>query len=534
MAWPDSKARFSILLFAILAQIGVLHAQNEAEAQKHAASGVALVGSQNFAEAEQEFRKAVHAAPKIAAYHAQLGSVLGLEGKWKESLQSLQEAVELEPSNVSFRREAAAVEWQLGLFNTAEKNLDYVLKSNPADAGAMLLLGMVSDAQGNYERAVELLTAQFDLVVAQPDRTVILFHSLYHSPEKSYLLRLVGTLQSHVGDPPWIDAISRCAAVSASEADLNTAETLFSLIPRDNDREQRAAALPLAALRYRSGRIVEAQTLLEQLIQRGWISADAQTLLGKCFESQHQATLAYAAYSKALELDPSDIARYDDLISLDLDSGKISDGEALANRAVTVAPTNARAWVLKGNAQLRGNVYKGALQSYKQAAKLDPSDPDTMLLIGGVHFITGDYDAAIAEYQAGIKRFPNDSRFYVNYSEVLLGSPEIAEQQSRAQSLLEKAIQLAPDSAEAHYQLGQLALRQGRLQDAEREFLASIASEPDLSKTHYALSLVYRRMRRSDESEKQFAIFQQLKRAEENGPRGTAGRAATDVELVKP
>jgi tetratricopeptide (TPR) repeat protein len=274
--------------------------------------------------------------------------------------------------------------------------------------------------------------------------------------------------------------------------------------------------------------------LLEQLIERGWVSADAETLLGKCLESQHQAVLANAAYAKAFELDPLNIARYDDLISLELESGKISDAEALAKRAVRVAPRNARAWVLKGNAELRGNAYQEALQSYLQAAKLDPSDPDTMLLIGGVHFLTGDYHAAITDYQTGIDRFPNDSRFYVNCAEVLLGSPDVAELQSHAQSLLERAIKLAPHSAEAHYQLGQLALRQGQLQNAEGEFLASLESEPNRSKTHYALSLVYRRIGRLDDSDKQFAIYQQLKGTEESVSGAAVKGAAIDVELVKP
>jgi Tfp pilus assembly protein PilF len=80
---------------------------------------------------------------------------------------------------------------------------------------------------------------------------------------------------------------------------------------------------------------------------------------------------------------------------------------------------------------------------------------------------------------------------------------------------LKRAIKLAPCSAEAHYQLGQLALRQGRLQDAENEFSASLTSEPERSKAHYAMSLVYRRMGRPDEAAKQFAIYQDLKREEE-------------------
>jgi cytochrome c-type biogenesis protein CcmH/NrfG len=223
-------------------------------------------------------------------------------------------------------------------------------------------------------------------------------------------------------------------------------------------------------------------------------------------------------------LDPSKIERYDDLISLQLDLGKANEAIVMAKSAIVVAPKNARAWVLKGNVELHLNAYKDAIESYTRAAQLDGSDPNTLLLIGGVRFIAGENDAAISEYQTGMERFPKDPRFYIACAEVLLGA-DTPELQTRAETLLQKAIKLAPGSAEAHYQLGQLALHQGRLQDAENEFSASLASEPDRSKAHYAMSLVYRRMGRPDEAAKQFAIYEDLKRGEENG----TGVAATLV-----
>lgn len=301
--------------------------------------------------------------------------------------------------------------------------------------------------------------------------------------------------------------------------DLETAETLFGLIPDNDDSDQRTAGLELAALRYRTGQVAQAQQLLTQLNEHGWVNADAQTLLGKCFESEHQTSLAAQAYSKALEIDPSQVARYDDLISVLLELGKTNDALEVAKRAVAVAPKSARAWVLKGNVELRTNAYKEAIESYAHARKLDDSDADTILLMGGVHFIAGENDAAIAEYKVGIERFPNDSRFYIACAEVLAASPDSQEVHGQMEALLKKAVKAAPHSAEAHYQLGQLDLRSGRLQDAENEFSASLQSDPDRSKTHYALSLVYRRMGRSNEAQEQFAIYQNLKRAEEGSTR---------------
>ena len=56
-------------------------------------------------EAEQELREAVRAAPAVAPYRAQLGSILGLQGKWKDALECFQKAFDLALENLDFRRE---------------------------------------------------------------------------------------------------------------------------------------------------------------------------------------------------------------------------------------------------------------------------------------------------------------------------------------------------------------------------------------------------------------------------------------------
>src|SRR2546429_9380460 len=73
---------------------------------------------------------------------------------------------------------------------------------------------------------------------------------------------------------------------------------------------------------------------------------------------------------------------------------------------------------------LRRNASKDAMESYRHAAKLDSSNADAMFGIAAVYFATGQSDAAIAEYKAGIARFPNDERFYVGCAEMLLASPD--------------------------------------------------------------------------------------------------------------
>ncbi len=528
---PASQRCSPVLTFAVILVFcmppSCLLGQAPTGAEAHARRGLAFAHSQQWALAEEELKQAVAAAPTVAIYHAQLASILGLNGNWDDSLLHFVKAVQLDPQNVGFRREAAAVQLRAGALDDAERNLRFVLKRLPHDPGATLLLGLVTAARGNYESAATLLSSQPDLVYAQPDRVVALFTSLLRSGRKADLGKVMDVMHSHANETQWANAISRCAAISAKDGDLDTTYLLYGLLPLEDKPDRQSAAFSLAVLLYHNGQVEQVQQLLQPLLSEGWKSADAERLLGNCLQLQHKNAAAIEAYSMALAIEPSNMEAYDNLISLEIDSGKASDALVVAKRAIEVAPNNAKAWVLKGNAELRLNAYKDALQSYRHANESDPSDPDYILLVGGVEFLAGQNDAAIADYQTGVKRFPADARFYIAYAEALLGEQDSTDVQTRAQTLLSKAIELAPASAEAHYQLGQIAMRQARLQDAEREFTSALTADPGRSKAHYAMSLVYRRMGRQEDAQKQFAQYQALKQAEESGPKNTLSSDTT-------
>jgi len=505
-----------IPLFVILLTAQNIVPQDLSAAQDHASIGITLAREGKLTEAEQELREAVRGAPGDASHHAQLGSILGLQGKLKEALESFQSALDLDPTNINFRRETAAVQWQVGLMSEAETNLRYVLEKHPDDSGATLLLGLVKEATGDFITAAHLLDSQFELVIAHPDRTVALFHSVVQSGQHERIARIIDALKLRASDRLWASAIGRCTQIAAADGDLQTSEVLFALIP-DDDAGRPTAGLQLAKLRYTRGQVTQAREVLLQLAGQGMVSADLQALLGHCYESEHQPGLAVQAYQRAIEMDSSRGDYYQALISLLLALRRTNDASVFVDRALAIAPNDARPWVWKGNVALRSNAYQAALESYTHARELDRSNAEAVLGVAALYFVTGRGEAAIAEYRDGMARFPEDVRFYIACAQTLLASPNSPALQTEAENLLERAVRLAPESAEAHYQLGQLALQQNRVKDAEREFSLSLQLEPDRSKVHFALSLVYRRMGRTGDATRQFAIYQDLKQAEEGG-----------------
>ena len=377
---------------------------------------------------------------------------------------------ELAPENLDFRRETAAVQWQVGLMPAAESNLHYVLEKRPGDPGAILLLGMVKEKTGDFAKAAQLLDSQFELVAAQPERTVALFHSVVETGQADKITRIVDVLKLHTNDQSWAGAASRCTQLAITSGDLQTAEAVFLLIPA-NDPVRPAAGFQLAKTLYDRAQASRAKELLLQLKSQGIENADVETLLGNCLESERQPEQAIAAYRRAIEADPSHVDRFEDLISLLLYLRRTADALVAVKQALTIAPTDSRAWVWKGNVDLYRNAYEDAMKSYTHAVQLDNSNPDALFGVAGAHYVTGQTERPSRSVRLELPRFPGDIRFYVSYAEMLLASPDALRLHAEAKDLLEKALKIAPQSAQAHYLLGQIALQEGKLKEAEEDLL---------------------------------------------------------------
>ncbi|HLW98444.1 MAG TPA: aspartyl protease family protein [Candidatus Acidoferrales bacterium] len=82
----------------------------------------------------------------------------------------------------------------------------------------------------------------------------------------------------------------------------------------------------------------------------------------------------------------------------------------------------------------------------------------------------GKSDLALAEYNSIIAANPNSAQAFTGLSRVLLRLKRIDDSYAAAA----KAVQLLPDLSDAHVALGEVYFRQGKLTDAENEFLTQV------------------------------------------------------------
>jgi len=113
-----------------------------------------------------------------------LRGFFAIEEKFDESTSLFERALKSRPSDLRSRRDLAANLWQLHRYAERNRNLKIILKADPADSQAKLLLGMILEKIGDHAAAVTMLESVPDLVRTQPEASVALAKSYYRTGER--------------------------------------------------------------------------------------------------------------------------------------------------------------------------------------------------------------------------------------------------------------------------------------------------------------------------------------------------------------
>jgi tetratricopeptide (TPR) repeat protein len=118
---------------------------------------------------------------------------------------------------------------------------------------------------------------------------------------------------------------------------------------------------------------------------------------------------------------------------------------------------------------------------------LDPRSADLHYYMGSIHQSLGANDQAIASYERAIQLKEPDvpSRFLVRLGIVQAAAEKTAE----AQVSFKRALELDPNFAPAHYEMGKLLLKNGRVELAEQSLAHAIRLDPFLREAYYSYGL---------------------------------------------
>jgi len=483
-----------------------------ADAQGHADRGVQLAQSGDLSGAEAELFLAVKLAPRDPSYLALLGGILGMQQKLADSNVYFEQALRIDPADAATRRNLASNQFQLGQLGPAKENLDHVLKAKPTDKTAILLRGMVAEELKDYSNAIRWLESVPDQVRERTKSVIALSRCYYHTDQSQKGRELLKSLQQH---PDGAEGVFLGAQVAMELADYETAELLFGSI-RTTYPDSATVEYHLALVQYRSGHYEESRIILERLADSGKASAESFNLLGWCYHKLDKLKEAVAAMDLAIDRAPGSETNYRDLGLILLNHKRYVVALEAAKKAVEVAPSSFESWMLKGQVEKRMNRLKEAVKTYQKAMELNPSSSEVFLSLALAQSADGLTQEAATTFEKGTEQFPNEPLLFQEYGRLLLnmrkGSGDMAE--SRAVTLLKRAIALDPSLSEPHYQLGNLALLNDRPQEALQHLQAAAALNPKSSKIHFGLRRAYSRMGRTEEAKRELELYNELKATE--------------------
>jgi tetratricopeptide (TPR) repeat protein len=356
------------------------------------------------------------------------------------------------------------------------------------------LSGSTAKAQSSSDDAVRLKRAQADLHAGRLQQA-------------RNNLELV--LKHRPNDP---QAILLLGMVAADTEDFTTAEAMFASI-RSTYPDPPTLDYQLALVQYHEGHIADSQATLMNMVASGAGTADTHNLLGWCWFRSGNLNQAEQELNQAIRLQPSSLTNYLDLARMQLAARQIDPALDSARVAVKLFPTTAEAWLLKGSIETAGQRFADALASYTTAVHFKPHDQEAELALATAQWLAGVTGQARASFQHLIVRYPRNAAIYVTYADFLTSvGPHNAEQ---TEALMKRASALDPSLAEPHYYLGNLALTNGKLDEAVKQLQTAIQLDPDSSKAHFALSRALRQQGRSEDSARELGIYKELKTAED-------------------
>jgi tetratricopeptide (TPR) repeat protein len=402
---------------------------------RHAESGDRYFKQQQFREAISEYEKAA----RFDANNEHLVRQLGLSsyqlGNIKDAYTYLSKAELLNPSDW----EVKLVVGQLYLLDhkpdQALREAQTVLASQPANAGALTLLGSVYMNRKDFTKAVEAYRRLVELLPNASDR----HYSL---------------------------GVALMAAKQNGEAKKEF-ETALSLSPGNVE-----AGTQILNLDLQAGRTGDALAHIQKQIATAGRKPQLLLMLASVQALRGDPTAAERTYREAVRLDPIHAEARLALVDFYIRNGKLQQATPMLDSAMAVEKT-APGYQLQGILfQMAGNT-KSARQSYEQALAINPgyapaANNLAWLLSEKLGDNRGAFTAALAAYRAA----PDDPHIQDTFGWIL---HRVGDDKS-AVNMLKSSAEKLPGTPGVQYHLAMALLSQGDTAGARRALTIAVSS----------------------------------------------------------
>jgi len=406
--------------------------------------------------------------------------------------------------------QAAVAQYESGRLAEAATALETLLRETPESFEVHELLGLVYAAQSQYSNASPHLEKAVRLKPGSASGRMNLAINLVQlgklqSAEAEFKEALELEPMSYDANHNLGELYVRSGKITAATPYLEQAQRI------DPTAYDNGYDLALALIV--SNRLADARQLLQNLLKQK-DSAELHNLLAEVEEKEGKFVAAANEYEVAAHLDPSEGNLFDWGSELLLHR-TLDPAITVFEKAAERYPNSPRIAIGLGIAYYSRGNYDDAVKSLLHAADLSPADPRVY------PFLSRAYDSSpsqAAEVIARFRRFaeqqPKNGRAQYYYAMSLWKGKRTQDSSldlTQIVTLLKKSIALDPSMPEAHLQLGNLHSEQGKYVDSIPEYQRALELNPDLADAHYRLAQAYVRTGDKDRAQEQIQVYQKLR-----------------------
>jgi tetratricopeptide (TPR) repeat protein len=480
--------------------------------------GVWFATQRQFSCAASAFESAIHLDPNSWQSHFDLGIALLSSGKFNRAADELRTASGLKPDSEQILLPLGAALAELNQQDEAIGVFRSVLKVDPQSVKALDGLTKALIAEKRYTAAIA------ELKNAPPDEVLQLNLAVAYlkNGNTSDALKTVSAIVKE--HPGYAQAQFNLGVVYSQQERFAEAAQAFQEAMRLDPTDD------VTRLTYVKTLVVLAQfetaaPIIRDYLHRHPHDFDALYSTGVVEKGLGNNAEAEKVLRQAVAINPNSFdARYNLGFAL-AHLGRPAEAKPQLEAAIKLSPDSdkarfqlasvLRALGLKDEATQELNVFQQKKQEgMKQTSAVVKASE------GNQDLQSGDPQKAAALYREAIAADPNNGRTYYNLALALDRIPDYGGEREA----LEKAVQLDPQLALPHNQLGLVDLQANQGEDAEKQFKEAIALDPQYAEAQNNLGVLYGQLGKSAEAEQLF------RQATENNPQ--YGQAFANLGLI--
>jgi len=254
--------------------------------------------------------------------------------------------------------------------------------------------------------------------------------------------------------------------------------------------------------------------------------AEKHYQLGLDLERAGRYHEAAEEFSQAIQINPEFSEAYDHLGHSSFQDGDIVQAIHALMQLMQLEPTNNQVRLALAEIYYGLGYSNDALALYIRAQQVAPEDPDIHFHIGLIHFEQKAYSQAIQALQHAIMLDPR----MIKAHRLLASVYEAQNDLPNADTQLRKAAAAAPEAPDPPSDLGTLYLKEGKLAEAEKQFVKALSLQKNFEPARVGLAKTYRLMGRLPESLEQLSA---VLREEPKDPSALLERGNVEEALGK-